>query len=287
MTSEIDSAHRVLRPEAASLEAAWHALVTAEKEQVEGLPNRPRPDDFYGPIATAFVDDPRRTNEPLLDAILALARPSETWMDLGAGGGRYALPIALHTEAVYAVEPSDGMRQVLAESAAHHGIENVEVFAERWPCESAAPEADVCFICHVGYDIADIGPFLDQMEAHARRLCVAVMFERPPLSEWAPLWRDVHGEERVLLPAMPELVTLLYARGRYPAVRLLDRPPRPQQDIDALHRSVRRPVWVLEGTEEDTKVAKAVRAHAIATQDGGFMLKSRPSRIGLITWEPR
>lgn len=202
MSDSLESAFAVLRPSAEAAAAAWSAIVTAEREQVESLPNRPRPEDFYGPIAPAFVADPRRTDEPLLDRLLDLVQPDETWIDLGAGGGRYALPIALKAKAVYAVEPSDGMRNALAGSAAENGIGNIEVFGERWPCESRVPVADVCFICQVGYDIADIAPFLDQMEAHASKLCVAVMFQRAPISDWAPLWRGVHGEERTLEPLL-------------------------------------------------------------------------------------
>jgi len=213
-------------------------------------------------------------------------KPDETWIDLGAGGGRYALPIALHAKTVYAVEPSQGMRNVLAESAAENGIGNIETFDERWPGESHTPEADVCFICQVGYDIADIGPFVDEMEAHARRLCVAVMFDKAPISEWAPLWGAVHGEERVLLPAMSEFVSLLFARGRVPGIQLLSRPPRTYESIERLHTSARRPVWVLEGTPEDEKLRQAVEALSTKTPDG-LVLNARPTRIGIITWVPR
>ena len=41
----------------------------------------------------------------------------------------------------------------------------------------------------------------------------------------ALFWRAVHGEERIRLPALPELVTLLFARGRVPAISLADRVP--------------------------------------------------------------
>jgi hypothetical protein len=215
----------VLRPPAAEAEAAWHDLVVAEREQVEGLPDRPRAEDFYAPIAQAFKADPHRSDEPLLDVLRTLVRPDETWIDIGAGGGRYTLPIALLARRVYAVEPSAGMRAALAEAARENAIDNVDVFDERWPGPSSAPAADTALISHVGYDIADIGPFLDEMEAHASRKCVAVLFHRAPLSDFAALWAPVHGEERVQLPAMGELMTLLFARGATPELRFLDLPP--------------------------------------------------------------
>lgn len=285
MKDELEAALRALRPSPESAAAAWRTLVNAEREQVESLPNRPRPEDFYGPIAGSFKADPRRTDEPLLDALLSLVRPDETWIDLGAGGGRYALPIALRAKAVYAVEPSAGMRNALAESAAEHGIENIEVFDERWPCESRVPVADVCFICHVGYDIADIAPFVDEMEAHASRMCVAVMFQYAPLSEWGPVWRAVHGEDRLQLPALPEFVSLLYARGRAPEVRILSLPPRTYESRELLQAGSRRPLWVLENTPEDARLAQAINDLTADVPEGVVMNRS-PRRLGIVTWEP-
>jgi SAM-dependent methyltransferase len=274
-----------LRPNAGEAAAAWHDLVIAEREQVEGLPNRPRPEDFYGPIAQTFKADPYRTGEPLLEALKALVRPDETWIDVGAGGGRYALPIALQARRVYAVEPSAGMRAAILEAATEHSIYNIEVFDERWPGPSTSPVADVGFICHVGYDIAEIGGFLDQMEAHSARLCVAVLFNRSPIADFAPLWEPVHGEARHLLPGMGEFVTLLFARGATPELRFLSLPPRTYPDLESLQRSARRPLWVLEGSAQDGRLREAIRELAVPVE-GGYAISPAPRRLGIATWEP-
>jgi SAM-dependent methyltransferase len=275
-----------LRPSADEAAEAWRQLVIAEREQVERLPNRPRPEDFYGPVARQFKADPHRTDEPLLDALRALVRPEESWIDIGAGGGRYTLAIALLARRVYAVEPSAGMRNALAEAAQEYGIENIEVFDERWPGPSAAPVAAVAFISQVGYDIAGFGAFLDTMEAQASRLCVNVMFSEAPISDWAPLWRAVHGEERRLLPGAPEMMTLLFARGRTPEVSFLDLPPRTYADVESMHAAARRPLWLLPDSAQDARLGAAVREMAVQI-DGGVALSSAPRRLGLITWRPR
>jgi SAM-dependent methyltransferase len=280
-------AARTLRPSAAQAAEAWAALVRAEKDQVESLPNRPRPEDFYAPVADAFRADPRRTDEPLVDRLRALVRPDETWIDIGAGGGRYTLPVALLARRAYAVEPSQGMRDVLATSARDNGIDNLEVYAERWPtADSKAPVADVAFISQVGYDIADFAAFLDQMEAHAKRLCLSVMFDRAPISEFAPLWRPVHGEERVLLPGLAEFSALLFARGRTPrVVELIDIPSRTYESHEALQRAARRPLWVLEGTPEDARLGAAVREVAVEVE-AGVSMSRQPRKLAFVTWQP-
>ena len=276
----------VLRPSAEEAVEAWRQLVIAEREQVERLPDRPRPEDFYGPIAQSFKADPHRTDEPLLDELRALIRPDETWMDIGAGGGRYTLAIALLARRVYAVEPSAGMRNALTEAAQEYGVVNLETLDERWPGASSAPVADVAFISHVGYDIAEIGGFLDMMDAHASRLCVNVMLREAPISDWAPLWRAVHGEERHLLPAAGEMLTLLCARGKTPEARFLDLAPRTYADLESLHEAARRPLWVLPGSEQDAHLGAAVKEVAVEVE-GGFALSARPRRLGIITWRPR
>jgi hypothetical protein len=282
---DVATANAILRPSAADLAEAWRVVVTAEREQVERLPNRPRPEDFYAPISDSFRADPQRTGEALLDLLRGMVRPGETWMDIGAGGGRYALPIALLARRVYAIEPSHGMRTALAASAREHGINNVEIFDERWPGNSTAPIADVSLICHVGYDIADIGPFIDQMEAHTRRQCVAVLFDASPITDFAPLWEPVHGEPRALLPGMRELTALLFARGSFPETSMLSLPPRTYESREALLRAVRRPLWVLEGTPEDDRLRRAVETNAVEV-DGGVALRSQPRRLGIVRWEP-
>ena len=280
-------AETLLRPGAGDLASAWHAIVTAEREQVERLPNRPRPEDFYAPVAQAFRADPYRQDDQLLQRLRSLVGPDETWLDVGAGGGRYTLPLALLARRVYAVEPSAGMRETLAAEAREHGIDNLDVYAERWPApRSEAPVADVAFMSQVGYDIAEIGPFLDQFEAHAQRLCVVVMFDQAPITYFAPLWQPVHGERRIELPALPQLVALLYARGRSPCIEGMTLPVRAFADLAALQAAGRRPLWLLPDTPEDARLGAALRALARPVADG-VTLEERGRFLGIVTWEPR
>ncbi len=234
------------------LEDAWATRVRANREQAERVREVPS-GDFYAPVSALFVADPRRTGEPTLEALRSMARPDETWLDIGAGAGRYALPLALQVRRLIAVEPSPGMRRALRTGIAEHGIANIRVIAGAWPTAldllGRSPAADVSLIAHVGYDIEEIGPFLDAMETATRDRCVAVLTDRSPASVADPFWPVVHGESRVPLPALPELLEALHARGRTdrrghgrarrPDVRVrrrADRVPPPP----AVHRRRRR-----------------------------------------------
>ena len=127
------------------------------------------------------------------------------------------------SQEVIAVDPSTSMLEALHAGMAAHSITGIRTVEGRWPPDAAVrtalgpdPVADVALIAHVGYDIEAIVAFLDAMEAAARRLCVAVLMEGSPASVAAPFWPVVHGETRVPLPALPQLVELLAARGSAP-----------------------------------------------------------------------
>ncbi len=79
-----------LRPTAAGALAAWAARVRADREQVERLRELDDPADYYAPMADRFRADPHRTDDQVVAALSAIARPRDVWLDIGAGGGRYA-----------------------------------------------------------------------------------------------------------------------------------------------------------------------------------------------------
>ncbi len=272
------------------LESAWAQRVRENRDQAERFRETQTP-DFYAPVSSLFVADPRRTDEPALAALLASATEDQTWLDIGSGAGRYALPLALVVREVIAVEPSAGMRGALRTGMGEHGISNVRVVAGAWP-ESLErlgdlPAADVSLIAHVGYDIEAIGPFLDAMEAATRDHCIAVLTDRSPASVADPFWPLVHGEERVPLPALPDLLEVLHSRGRATEVLRVDRPPRTFDSVPALTAFLRRQLFIAEGGEKDLHF-RAILPDRIVNRDGGWTLVDPPAgSIGIVTWGPR
>ena len=273
--------------------AAWALRVRADRAQVDRFREVPDSKDFYGPVSGLFRADPRRTDDETLDGLLALARPEDVWLDIGAGAGRFALPLALRVREVVAVDPSAGMLAALRELADESDIANVRIVEGRWPLEPDAAgaagvgpgSADVALIAHLGYDVEAIGPFLEAMEAAARRRCVAVLMDRQPSSIADPLWPEVHGEERIRLPALRELVALLETRGRVPGIREVERPPRGFDSFDDLAGFVRRQTWVAEGSPKDERLLAALRARALE-RDGRWFLEAQPAVVGIVDWAP-
>ena len=214
-----------------------------------------------------------------------MVQPGETWLDIGAGGGRYALPIALLAREVIAVDPSDGMLAVLRESQAEAHITNVRTVKSRWPSEQLI-EADVSLISHVGYDIADIGPFLDAMERASRRMCVAILLAKPPAAMAERFWPPVNGEPRAQLPALPEFLALQLARGRLCEVRLLERSGLWHPKRDSLIAGLRQQLFVQPGSDRDARLLK-LADEVIVERDGRFAVDAAPVPLGIVTWKPR
>jgi SAM-dependent methyltransferase len=274
----------VLRPGAREALEEWARRVRANRDQVEQFREQEAGSDFYAPVAPAFRADPRRTGEQALDLLLELVQPGETWLDIGAGGGRYALPLALQAGKVVAVEPSDGMLAVLRESIVEHGVANIEVVQARWPMPEA-PAADVALIAHVGYDVEEMGPFLDAMEASARRLCVAVLLAEAPAAVASPFWPPVHGVERVPLPALREFLVLQLARGRLCEVRLGERQPGSYAAPDEALGFLRQQLWVQPASAKDRKLQDAI-ASLMHEREGRYAVSWEPTPLGVVSWAP-
>jgi SAM-dependent methyltransferase len=270
-----------LRPTAEAAAVAWASRVLAGRDQVERLSEVDAASDFYGPMARRFGRDPHRSDDLQLDVLRSLARAGETWLDIGAGGGRYALPLALIVERVIAVEPSPSMLDVLRDGLEQHGIGNVEAVEARWPIEPA-PRAEVALMAHVGYDIEDFPVFLDAAEAAADR-CVVIMRSSATKRASHAFWPIVHGEARVPYPMLPELLTLLVARGTVPEVTLVERGTWGYGDREQLLAGARQALGLRAGSEKDQLLAQAVEERAVE-RDGEWEAGWTPLHDGIVSW---
>ena len=273
------------------VEAVWAARVKANRDQVERVREVPDGADFYAPVRSLFRADPTRTDDPVLNVLVDLVRPGETWLDVGAGAGRFALPIARALDpsggSVIAVDTSESMIEALREMADDYDIENIRTLLARWPiADPMSVAGDVALIAHVGYDIEAIGPFIDALEVATQRLCVAVLMEGAPAAAADPFWPPVHDEARVPLPALSDFVELLQARGREPSVATVEVEPRRFDSRDALGGFAIRQLWIDPAGAKWARFQTALEALTEQHADG-WVIRERPmNRIGVVTWRP-
>jgi 2-polyprenyl-3-methyl-5-hydroxy-6-metoxy-1,4-benzoquinol methylase len=278
--------HDALRPTREQATEAWAARVRADHEQVDRCREVGDPADFYGPHAKRFAQDPRRTDEPALDVLLSMVEPGDTWLDLGAGGGRYSLPLALNARHVHAIDPSPSMLAVLREGMTQYDISNIAVTEGVWPLEHGdVPRADVALVAHVGYDIERFGAFLDAAESAVSRRCVVVMRASPSRTPSETLWLEIHGEPRVRLPMLSELLVLLVARGATPEVTLCEREAWGYDSLETLMEAARQMLWLRPGSDKAERM-RALAAERATERDGTWALDWGTVPDGVVTWRP-
>ncbi len=289
MSSEppLPVAEHLLRPSAPETLAAWRALVLANREQIERLREDEPRTDFYARRAPLFR--PGRMESAELEVLLAAGDASSTWLDVGAGGGRFAIPLAERFAHVIAVEPSPAMREALRSGAAEHGLANIDVHDLRWPPPAGAPDvtADFGLVAHVLYDIDDIGAFLDALEARVRRRCHVVLGNRAPSTAFEPAWTELWGEPLRRLPALPEFLRVLGALGRRFDVRTFPshRDTEPLS-LDDAHAAARRLYWVAEGSERDARLRDLIARQFGDGAGGAIRLPQRINYTAVVAWEP-
>ena len=106
----------------------------------------------------------------LLAHVLAGLTSEMAVLDIGAGIGRWTLPIAKRVRRVTAVEPLQGMWQVLVERASARGVANLDVVMVPW-IEAAVPPHDVTLAVHATYTTTDLLGFVRKMQASTLRTC--------------------------------------------------------------------------------------------------------------------
>ena len=265
----------------------WRARVERHHAQSEAVMEASlREGDFWRNLAPMFRADPYREDDAVLNALLELTPEGWSVLDVGGGAGRLAIPLTLRRGAsVVVVDPSPSMLEQLEASVEEVKGANVTGVNAEW--ESAQVEAADMVLCsHVVYGVADIRPFLQKLHDHARERVVLVSFVDSPQAGVAPLWEPVYGERRINLPALPELMNVLWEMGIYPSVRmLLPTGPQTFESVEAAVDEVSGRLFIGADVELRQRLAECIGGY-LETADGGYRIRgARAVRQGVVWWE--
>lgn len=229
-------------------------------------------DRFRPSVSSATTE-----SDPFLRRIFAFVDHGTTVLDVGAGAGRHAVPLAKRAKQGVAVEPSPAMAAALQDEARRADISNIELVAATWETAEVAL-ADVVICSNVLYFVMDIAPFLQKLATHTRRVCAialrtgqfpweepevyAAIGHRPPPP--APTFIDAYNVLHQLgLLADAEIVPLRWDRIFPASMRL-------------------RPGWCVCSGLSTTK------QHALASLlepvESGWRLRHTRSKTGIILW---
>ena len=265
---------------------AYSALVEAAIEQGARLGTRQA--DPWAARAASFRQDPRRELEANTAAVVALIEPGDVVADVGGGAGRIGLPVALHCSELLNIEPSPAMRQEFEASALEAGIQNARSIERGWPAAAADLEADVVMLANVTYMVRDIAPFVEALDAAARRRVIISVWSIAPPNHGAVVFELLHGEAQRLAPSYRELLPVIWDLGILPDLQVLPDPFRRGGDRPATREQAIR-LALRRASAEDSPASRAiVETHfdtLFTVAPGGFVPNWEPQvREMLITW---
>jgi SAM-dependent methyltransferase len=266
----------------------WEQLVQARERQWERLGLGRRGGDFWTSRAANFARFSRgvRLDDPVLERVRAqLPAGDGRVLDVGAGTGRYSVPLAERGARVLAVEPNAAMAALLTDEARAHGV-TVTVEQAEWPAaESVVGSADVVLCAHVVYPIADIVPFVRALD-HAARSAVVMVVRLGQVDEsLAHVFHAVHGEPRVPMPSLPDLWNLLLQLGFPVSVTLHPFETRwGFADAEAAVADAAGRLGVAPGSPKWAPMEAAVRSR-LAPHGDEVLLAPSQAYQGVLWWE--
>ena len=208
------------------------------------------PGDAFGelpPDHPLLKTDPHRELDPTLQMIASYLEPHDIIVDVGGGGGRNGLPLALRTREVINVDPSDNMLAAFTRTAQQAGITNVQAVHGDWLNLEPVPQGTVALVNHVAYLTREIVPFIRKLEQAASRMVIMTVGYPPPPSRNRAAFQVCYEEPSEPVPGHVELVNVLWELGLDADVRMLPVQPMTTDPAPNREAAVQLAVGQLRG----------------------------------------
>jgi SAM-dependent methyltransferase len=230
----------------------------------------------------------RHDHSAFVEQLFAILRPAPDWtvLDVGAGPGTVALPLARLVRRVTALDFSEQMLVELRLQAAREGIANIETrrlaWEEDWQRAGIAAH-EVTLACR-SLAVDDLRAAIEKLDGWARRL--AVIVDRVGPGPHDPDLFAAVGRDFVSGPDYITTCNLLYQVGIFARVDFITLAAgKTYSSREEAAESCR---WSLGGLEagEEEKLARFLAARLTPLPDGSWRLARRlPSRWAVLWWE--
>ena len=178
--------------------ARWRFLAARREAVIGAIRVRQGDEGDYWTARAATMGPMLRVDPhavpPPLDRLLPHIDGATSVLDVGAGWGRFAIPLARVARTVTAVEPSGALREHLRANAeaAGLGAGRLRIVGASWE-EAAVPPADLALCANVLMPLADVEPFLRKLDAHTLRRGVIVLRAVAMDGPLVAIWEAIHG----------------------------------------------------------------------------------------------
>ena len=271
--------------------ARWRRLVTARLGEMERL------SPGLGSVSGRFWDrraeryaagssaaDPE--GDPFLRRLRRVMGPASTAIDVGAGTGRYALPLAAGVGHVTAVDPSAAMVAILRRDAERLGVTNLTTVQRTWE-QAGTASADVVFSAFVLTLVPDARPFLAKLDAAARHHAFLYLGAFSADAVLDPLWRHFHDAARVPGPSYLDALSVLRELEIEPEVKVVEIANRRRfATIDEAAEHYRDGLLLADTPAIRRELEGLLRSWLLGRR-GAFMSPLRTLPAAIIHWRPR
>jgi SAM-dependent methyltransferase len=269
----------------------WHDIVERRRMQMDAAyaANGLSSNDYWARRAKTYRQalHDRPDQDPFFLRVRANVSSTTTVLDVGAGTGRHTLALAPFVARATAVDPSEAMLRFLREDVAGQGIQNVETVLADW-MEANVQHVDVVLCSHVLYPIADVVPFIERLDAHARET-VFVYLRVDPLSTDMGLWSEFYDSPLQLQPTALDLLNVLEQVGIAADREVVQhRFTWTFADLDEAVAQTRNTLCLREDDAPATdKLRRLLEDRLVRWPNGRLGPEIASARSGIISWKPQ
>ena len=240
--------------------------------------------DFWNKRAKHYSESIKRHNHA--ERIIAKLDidPECTILDIGAGPGTLAIPLAKMVKHVTAVDPSTGMLACLNENAVSEGLKNITCINKKWEdveIGTDIAEPDIVLASH-SLAMLDIKEALSKMNDAAKRSVYVFTFAGARMWDYNTLWPKLYGEEYQPGPDYIYLYNVLYEMGIYANVEIAN--SEYKQQFSNLDDAVAQWKENLDVITPDAE--EVIKSHLSGTliKEDGKLWSNREMRSAMIWW---
>jgi 2-polyprenyl-3-methyl-5-hydroxy-6-metoxy-1,4-benzoquinol methylase len=269
----------------------WKQLVESQSHRREKRESSEGESDHWRGKAQSFnkgVKQRWAKPDSHRDFILSLLKSPKdsTALDIGAGTGGWALPIAGLVKKVTAVEPSPEMIRLMTDNLKSEGVGNVEIVQTTWPeGEKEIGTHDFSLCSHAMYGCPDLPGFVGAMAHVTRKTCLLLV--RAPSHDgiMAKAARRIWGHPHDS-PNFQVAYGAMLQMGIYPHV-FMGSPdqwePWTSASLEEAVAEVKRRLGLVSPSEHDEFLQNLIESRL--TFQEGKCVWPREVRSALIYWE--
>lgn len=228
------------------------------------------------------IEEQDMTDSPIFREVLHHTGEARTVLDIGAGIGRFTVPLVRAGCRVMAVEPSREMRKQLEKIIALQDVsESVRIVPEAWPRDSSL-QAEVALAAFVIQFSNRPIEFVRAMEASATKRCVLAVHVDSMFGVLNDLWPQFHPDRKApQMLVFADIYPMLLQAGITANVEIMERQQKSR------FRDQGTALAMLAGRLEiqQDETAKA-RLQTWIEEEWDSLIKPRRMRSAVISWTP-